>query len=37
MNKGLKNEWERDIKEMSELGFELTHLYEFAKSTLEPD
>jgi len=31
-----ENEWERDIKKMSELGFEFTHFGEFAWSSLEP-
>jgi len=31
-----ESEWERDIKKMSELGFEFTHFGEFAWSTLEP-
>lgn len=30
-------DWERDIKKMSELGFEFTHYGEFAWSTMEPE
>lgn len=30
-------DWERDMKNMSELGFEFTHLGEFAWSTMEPE
>ncbi|MCD7936676.1 MAG: beta-galactosidase [Tannerellaceae bacterium] len=32
-----ESEWERDIKNMSELGFEFTHYGEFAWSTMEPE
>ena len=32
-----ESNWERDIKKMSELGFEFTHFGEFAWSTLEPE
>lgn len=31
-----ENEWEHDIRNMSELGFEFTHFGEFAWSTMEP-
>ncbi len=31
-----ESEWERDIKNMHELGFEFTHYGEFAWSTMEP-
>ncbi len=32
-----EQEWERDIRNMSELGFEFTHYGEFAWSTMEPE
>jgi len=32
-----EEEWERDIKNMSDLGFEFTHFGEFAWSTMEPE
>lgn len=32
-----ESNWERDIKKMSELGFEFTHFGEFAWSTMEPE
>lgn len=32
-----ESNWERDIKKMSELGFEFTHYGEFAWSTMEPE
>lgn len=32
-----ESEWERDIKNMSKLGFEFTHYGEFAWSTMEPE
>jgi len=32
-----EEEWERDIKRMSELGFEFTHFGEFAWSNMEPE
>lgn len=32
-----EEDWERDIKKMSELGFEFTHFGEFAWSAMEPE
>lgn len=32
-----EKEWERDLKKMSELGFEFTHFAEFAWAQLEPE
>lgn len=32
-----ENQWERDFKKMSELGFEFTHFAEFAWAQLEPE
>ncbi len=32
-----ESEWERDIKNMSDLGFEFTHYGEFAWSSMEPE
>ncbi len=32
-----ESEWERDVKNMSDLGFEFTHYGEFAWSTMEPE
>lgn len=32
-----ESQWERDLKTMAELGFEFTHLAEFAWSRLEPE
>lgn len=32
-----ENEWERDIKNISDLGFEFTHYGEFAWSSMEPE
>lgn len=32
-----EDQWERDLKRMSELGFEFTHMAEFAWSRIEPE
>ncbi len=32
-----ENQWERDLKRMSELGFEFTHMAEFSWSKIEPE
>jgi beta-galactosidase len=32
-----ENQWERDIKKMSEMGFEFVHLAEFAWFKMEPE
>ena len=32
-----ENEWERDLKKMSDMGFEFTHFAEFAWAQLEPE
>ncbi|MDD4515926.1 beta-galactosidase [Massilibacteroides sp.] len=32
-----ENQWERDLKKMSEMGFEFTHFGEFAWTQLEPE
>ncbi len=32
-----ENQWERDIKKISDMGFEFVHLAEFAWFKMEPD